>query len=438
MSDFLARLLGAGRGGALPLQPRLPSRFAPPDSAGGGTAGFASGSPGLLDPVAPPVGPVGVDRFDLPEDPLAPRSVHGLASRAEPPAAGVREIESAAAATRAEARPTAPLFGVERTRPALASAPISSGQAAMADPERPADPLGVSSAPGARPGSGLRAAAASRPEPASTAAEAPVRSAPRHGLRPAQSEPLRAPRASSADASPPDHRETLRDPATEGDGAHAEDRPVAPPRSSDRAALADPARSVDPRDVSGAPGARPDAGTRIAAASIPRPPSTAAGIPVRRAPLQGLHPAQTEPPSAPADASRPAPRETLRDPAAEGNGAPWPAQVGGVLRAAMPPAEREAAEHARAPHAPPPGSRLLPAADDRGGSAEPTAMHPLAAHAAAHPPATPAEPPVVRISIGRIEVRVTQPPAAAPRPTARPRAGMSLESYLQRREGGAR
>jgi hypothetical protein len=100
-------------------------------------------------------------------------------------------------------------------------------------------------------------------------------------------------------------------------------------------------------------------------------------------------------------------------------------------------AEREAA--ADAPHARPPGARLLPAADDRDRSAETAAMRPRSVHAAANARATSAEPPVVRISIGRIEVRVAQPPAAAPRqPAVQPRPGMSLERYLQRREGDAR
>lgn len=86
-----------------------------------------------------------------------------------------------------------------------------------------------------------------------------------------------------------------------------------------------------------------------------------------------------------------------------------------------------------------PGSKLLPRLDDRDRVTETAAMRPLAAHAAADAQATLAEPPIVRISIGRIEVCVTQPPVPAPRqPAARPTVGMSLESYLQHREGRAR
>jgi hypothetical protein len=53
------------------------------------------------------------------------------------------------------------------------------------------------------------------------------------------------------------------------------------------------------------------------------------------------------------------------------------------------------------------------------------------------PPAAPAEE-VVRISIGRIEVRTTPPaaPRAAPAPLARPR--QSLDDYLDARDRGRR
>jgi hypothetical protein len=47
--------------------------------------------------------------------------------------------------------------------------------------------------------------------------------------------------------------------------------------------------------------------------------------------------------------------------------------------------------------------------------------------------------PVVRISIGRVEVRAVLPTAPAPRPApARPRPGLSLDDYLKEREGGKR
>lgn len=50
-----------------------------------------------------------------------------------------------------------------------------------------------------------------------------------------------------------------------------------------------------------------------------------------------------------------------------------------------------------------------------------------------------AELPSVRISIGRVEVRISQPaPPPARVPPARPPTGMSLETYLQRREGSGR
>ncbi len=47
--------------------------------------------------------------------------------------------------------------------------------------------------------------------------------------------------------------------------------------------------------------------------------------------------------------------------------------------------------------------------------------------------------PVIRISIGRVEVRAVMPTAPAPRPApARPRPGLSLDDYLKEREGGKR
>ena len=47
--------------------------------------------------------------------------------------------------------------------------------------------------------------------------------------------------------------------------------------------------------------------------------------------------------------------------------------------------------------------------------------------------------PVIRISIGRVEVRAVMPTAPAPRPApTRPRPGLSLDDYLKEREGGKR
>ncbi|MFN7949727.1 MAG: hypothetical protein U0Z53_30520 [Blastocatellia bacterium] len=47
--------------------------------------------------------------------------------------------------------------------------------------------------------------------------------------------------------------------------------------------------------------------------------------------------------------------------------------------------------------------------------------------------------PVIRISIGRVEVRAVMPTAPAPRTApARPRPGLSLDDYLREREGGKR
>ena len=70
--------------------------------------------------------------------------------------------------------------------------------------------------------------------------------------------------------------------------------------------------------------------------------------------------------------------------------------------------------------------------------AEDAVASPLGVRPAADSQGMVAEPPVVRIVIGRIEVRVTQPMVPARQPAARPAAGMSLDAYLQRREGSVR
>lgn len=48
----------------------------------------------------------------------------------------------------------------------------------------------------------------------------------------------------------------------------------------------------------------------------------------------------------------------------------------------------------------------------------------------------PAPAPVIEVSIGRIEVRATQTPAAAPAPVRRAAGALSLDDYLRRRGGG--
>lgn len=57
--------------------------------------------------------------------------------------------------------------------------------------------------------------------------------------------------------------------------------------------------------------------------------------------------------------------------------------------------------------------------------------------AAAHPHTAPAAP-TIQITIGRIEVRATQPPAAPQRRAAASSAAMSLDDYLRGRNGGGR
>jgi hypothetical protein len=47
-----------------------------------------------------------------------------------------------------------------------------------------------------------------------------------------------------------------------------------------------------------------------------------------------------------------------------------------------------------------------------------------------------AEPPVVTVTIGRVEVRAIVPPPAPERPKADARKALSLEEYLERRHGG--
>jgi hypothetical protein len=53
------------------------------------------------------------------------------------------------------------------------------------------------------------------------------------------------------------------------------------------------------------------------------------------------------------------------------------------------------------------------------------------------PPAIPPQPPTIHVTIGRVEVRATPPPAES-RPKAMKPAAMSLEAYLERRATGGR
>lgn len=54
------------------------------------------------------------------------------------------------------------------------------------------------------------------------------------------------------------------------------------------------------------------------------------------------------------------------------------------------------------------------------------------------PPAAAAEPPVVKVTIGRVEVRAILPPPAPERRVPAPPAALSLEEYLERRHGARR
>jgi hypothetical protein len=95
---------------------------------------------------------------------------------------------------------------------------------------------------------------------------------------------------------------------------------------------------------------------------------------------------------------------------------------------------------ARTPEHPPNPAPLVPREIVR--ARETTAQHaPVAARAAVAPMPTAveaADAPVVRVTIGRIEVRAAAPaPAREKRPAARPKT-MSLDEYLDRRHGTRR
>ena len=93
-----------------------------------------------------------------------------------------------------------------------------------------------------------------------------------------------------------------------------------------------------------------------------------------------------------------------------------------------------------------------PAAADRGPPAVPTVQPalrtPFAGQPSLRPPAAPADrvrdqpgeaAPVIRVTIGRIDVRAVLPPAPpAPRPAAPTGPVLSLEEYLKQRDGGRR
>lgn len=61
-----------------------------------------------------------------------------------------------------------------------------------------------------------------------------------------------------------------------------------------------------------------------------------------------------------------------------------------------------------------------------------------AAPALAEPIVTQEAAPLIRVTIGRVEVRAILSPPPAPRPTIRPSPTLSLEDYLKQREGGKR
>jgi hypothetical protein len=83
----------------------------------------------------------------------------------------------------------------------------------------------------------------------------------------------------------------------------------------------------------------------------------------------------------------------------------------------------------------PPATRVVTGAVDRDQSSAPSVIHqpPIRANDS-H-----TEPPIVRVTIGRIEVRAETPPAPPPRKTPSPsRPTLSLDAYLKERKEGRR
>lgn len=367
MRDFLSHLLGAARSAAPLLQPRLPSRFAPPDL--GGRSGVARPSRNFDSPVQWESGQPSNAQERLHEESIELEVTHQT-PRLIAPASG----HASALPTRGEPSGSAPPVGVPRV-----SATESPNETVLPDVTRPA-----SSPRSTRYATVIGAAA-------------PIL------------EPRSAPSTQQEVARNDAHLETRR--------VVGPDLAPVPVHPSPSAAAFSPSTALTPTpDVSDVSATETRHEVQRAASGA-RKSLRATAAPAIRPERALVLATSDEPPLVPPgeSAAHAAALATMR-----------------TQQGAAPPAETSLLAR-RSDSAPRP----------RGEGAERTAPHGALATPHAHAPLIStrpaAEPPVVRISIGRIEVRVSQPPVVSERaPAVRPAIGMSLKSYLERREGRTR
>ncbi len=281
-------------------------------------------------------------------------------------------------------------------------------------------------------------------------------------------------------------------PATPADSAPPEGTVHPPP---DETVRAEPAETVQPPDPAhGSPEGRMQPGPVPARQDAGRPgetevqdfttsaPTAPSGAPPRTVPAESGSDRPREPVAAhPSPASRPGPPATQRKEEARpeddrADGFPAPASMGpsgSAPRAAPaepvpgapyrpaaavphspfrpgPPAtqrkEKAGAGVGRAQEAPTsassepsgPPPRTASAETRRAAPFEPAAPQPIAGRPA-RTQAAERDTPTIRVTIGRIEVRATVPsPTQAPKRPERRRPALSLDQYLQRRNGGGR
>lgn len=226
-----------------------------------------------------------------------------------------------------------------------------------------------------------------------------------------------------------------RPPVTGDAGSGHPGAPAVPPAAAIRSAHAvDSNASVRPAVHVGpdAPPVPPAAAIRSAHAGD----SSTSARPAARVeqPVVGVAPQQAAGMPAPASVAWPAMQATIRDPALHPLADAAPAMH-----------DRPAVAPQPAGPAPVPARTGLPRAPERPDAPTlapgPLALAPSvlqAAHAAATPRAAAAvPPPVIEVTIGRVEVRANTP-AQAPQPARARQQPTSLDEYLARRDGGTR
>jgi hypothetical protein len=384
MSDLLTRLAQRALGAAPPaVQPRLPARYA--------DAGAAEGEPSAFTEVSVEVDPAAPPTASFPPRPAAPaalRSTSGEAASATPrpgPAAGPPAPHSAStpppphAASSLEVHEEREADGPTPT-PSIAAPPAAAAPRADrgADDPHPAAPP-----PPAAPSRPVETVASAAPPPTDDGAPREIRV-----FVEAEDDGLLMPPASARRGESPVSAEP---PAVRLEQGRAED---AAPAAAGRA---------EP------PAARDDA---------PAPADRRGAVEVVK--VVEVESAREDAPRADVPGAAPAPRGRDDADAAPGEPSGTPPRRRADPQPAV--AEERTPDASPAPR-PEPVRSVERAAPAVPASAE---------AAAAREPAE--ERPVVRVTIGRIEVRATQPPPA-PQPPARPGYTppvMSLDEYLKR------